>query len=160
MTEDQTPKERPSLRREKEDWEYLFEVVILYAPLATLLILYVAYRNLDVASTGMVAAYFLVWAGFVIKTVWLDKGDATVQREGHAGASPGVVAREERVAVDERYLGPNDCPHCGASPCLPLWRKAFLGLGPRSRARCQECDLRVAVDIPGWLLWPCCPPWR
>ena len=51
----------------------------------------------------------------------------------------------------------NSCPHCKADPCLPCWRKLFLG--PRSTARCRTCGYRVGVDIarallaelPAWL---------
>lgn len=39
----------------------------------------------------------------------------------------------------------NVCPHCGSSPCLPLWRK--LCLGPAASARCRECGFRVGVDV-------------
>ena len=39
----------------------------------------------------------------------------------------------------------NRCPHCGAEPCLKLWRK-FL-LGPLGKARCQACDCLVGVDV-------------
>lgn len=39
----------------------------------------------------------------------------------------------------------NTCPHCGADPCLPLWRK--LCLGPAASARCQVCGYRVGVDV-------------
>jgi hypothetical protein len=38
----------------------------------------------------------------------------------------------------------NKCPHCGAEPCLPLWRK--LTLGPASKAHCQVCDCLVGVE--------------
>jgi hypothetical protein len=39
----------------------------------------------------------------------------------------------------------NTCPHCGADPCLLLWRK--LCLGPASSATCQVCGCRVGVDV-------------
>lgn len=39
----------------------------------------------------------------------------------------------------------NTCPHCGATPCLPIWRK--LTLGPAGSARCQVCGCRVGVDV-------------
>ena len=38
----------------------------------------------------------------------------------------------------------NRCPHCGAEPCLPLWRK--FTLGPASKARCRVCDCLVGVE--------------
>ncbi len=38
----------------------------------------------------------------------------------------------------------NKCPHCGAEPCLPLWRK--LTLGPASKAHCRVCDCLVGVE--------------
>jgi hypothetical protein len=38
----------------------------------------------------------------------------------------------------------NKCPHCGAEPCLPLWRK--LTLGPASKAHCRACDCLVGVE--------------
>ena len=40
----------------------------------------------------------------------------------------------------------NTCPHCKASPCLPPWRKLFMG--PTSTARCQVCGYRVGLDVP------------
>lgn len=44
----------------------------------------------------------------------------------------------------------NKCPHCGADPCLPLWRK--LSLGPISTAYCGECGYRVSADFNrAWL---------
>jgi hypothetical protein len=39
----------------------------------------------------------------------------------------------------------NTCPHCNANPCLPLWRKPFMG--PTSTARCQVCGYRVGLDV-------------
>lgn len=39
--------------------------------------------------------------------------------------------------------GSNLCPHCGAQPCLPVWRK--LCLGPMASARCRTCGLKVTV---------------
>jgi prepilin signal peptidase PulO-like enzyme (type II secretory pathway) len=39
----------------------------------------------------------------------------------------------------------NTCPHCNANPCLPLWRKLFMG--PTSTARCQTCGYRVGLDV-------------
>ena len=38
----------------------------------------------------------------------------------------------------------NKCPHCGAEPCLPLWRK--FTLGPASKAHCRACDCLVGVE--------------
>jgi uncharacterized protein (DUF983 family) len=38
----------------------------------------------------------------------------------------------------------NRCPHCGAEPCLPLWRK--FTLGPSSKAHCRVCDCLVGVE--------------
>jgi len=38
----------------------------------------------------------------------------------------------------------NKCPHCGAEPCLPLWRK--FTLGPASKAHCRVCDCLVGVE--------------
>ena len=46
--------------------------------------------------------------------------------------------------------GPNACPFCGASPCLPLWRK--LTLGPSASARCRTCTLKVTAEAGrAWL---------
>lgn len=42
------------------------------------------------------------------------------------------------------FLGMNRCPHCGMTPCLPLWRK--LTLGPAVSARCRVCGLKVSVS--------------
>jgi uncharacterized protein (DUF983 family) len=38
----------------------------------------------------------------------------------------------------------NKCPHCGAEPCLPLWRK--FTLGPASKTHCRVCDCLVGVE--------------
>lgn len=42
------------------------------------------------------------------------------------------------------------CPHCGAAPCLALWRKLTLFAG--TRARCRACGAPVQADTTqAWL---------
>jgi hypothetical protein len=39
----------------------------------------------------------------------------------------------------------NSCPHCRAEPCVPLWRKLFMGT--IATASCRECGFRVGLDV-------------
>lgn len=48
----------------------------------------------------------------------------------------------------------NICPHCGADPCLPFFRK--LALEPSVGLSCQTCGLRVCAEYKHfeWVLLP------
>jgi hypothetical protein len=58
-----------------------------------------------------------------------------------------VIAPPDSAA---KRSGANICPHCGAEPCVPAWRK--LVLGPGASAHCEICGFRVGVGIAqAWL---------